>query len=199
MNINKLSLGTKIGSIVIVALLLSGIVLFTFLLINTITGYPQYDITYRDLIYQELTFERYERISQGKSGYAYDIYFREYESPFRIYSFITKKVDKVALSQLDEAKTVQVYLHKLTDNQGEYLELCELHDNQISILSLSDYVKANQSNLLWGVVSCSFFILDCLFLLWMFTRMFKKRTKNNCETQVSENSKNNSSKGASYV
>ena len=84
---------------------------------------------------------------------------------------------------------MQVYLHKLTDNQGEYLKLCELHDNQISILSLSDYVKANQSNLLWGVVSCSFFILDCLFLLWMFTRMFKKRTKNNCETQVSENSK----------
>ena len=97
MNINKLSLGTKIGSIVIVALLLSGIVLFTFLLINTITGYPQYDITYRDLIYQELTFERYERISQGKSGYAYDIYFREYEAPFRIYSFITKRWTKLHL------------------------------------------------------------------------------------------------------
>ncbi|MBQ7328717.1 MAG: hypothetical protein IJX01_02275 [Oscillospiraceae bacterium] len=191
MNTNKLSPGNKIGIIVIVSVLLLLMVLFAFLLINSIIGYSQYDIAYSDLIYQELTFERYERIPQGKSGYAYDIYFKEYEAPFRIHSFVRKKVDKVALSQLDGAPKIQVYLHQLSDKNGDYFQLCEMRYNNTSILSMSDYVKANQNNLLLGVGLCSFFILDCLFLLWMFTRMFKKRTREDCGIQADDDLFNN--------
>ena len=191
MNTNKLSLGTKIGAVIIVAVLLLFIVFFAFLLINTITDYPQYDITYSDLIYQELTFERYERIPQGKSGYAYDIYFKEYGAPFRIHSVVRKKVDEVVLGQLDWTQTIQVYLHQLSDKNGDYFQLCEMRYNDTSILSLPNYVKANQNNLLCGMGCCSFFILVCLFLLWMFTRMFKKRTSEEYGIQADEGLCNN--------
>ena len=174
----EIPLNTKIGAVPIIVVLLLIIGLFGFLLINCITSYSDFDINYSDLVFQELTFERCDRIPQGKSGYAYDIYFKEYEKPFRIDSIASKKVDKVALKLLAENQTIQVYLHQQSYGNSDYYEICEMFYNETEILSLSNYVKANQNNQIIGMILCPLLILSSSFLLWLFTRMFKpKRTK----------------------
>lgn len=174
----EIPLGTKIGVVAIIVVLLLIIGLFAFLLINCITNYSDFDINYSDLIFQELAFVRYERIPQGKSSYAYDIYFKEYEKPFRIDSIASKKVDKVALKLLTEGQVIQVYLHQQSYENSDYYEICEMFYNNTEILSLSNYVEVNQNNQIVGMIVCPLLILSCSFLLWLLTRMFKpKRTK----------------------
>ena len=162
----------KIGviAIIVVISLVSG--LFAFLFFNCIASYSKFDVSYGDLVYRELTFDRYEKKPQGKSGYAYDIYFKEYDDPFQIDSIARKKVSGEALEQLVEWTMVKIYTTESSSRNYEY-EICEMSQQNQMVLSLSDYVEANQENQIVGMIVCPLMVLDGLFLIWVTSRLSK--------------------------
>ena len=69
----------RIVSLIVSLFFICEAIMFIFLFINCIDNYQKYNITYEDLNYEKLTFDRYEQIVRIKSGDTYEIYFVEYD------------------------------------------------------------------------------------------------------------------------
>ena len=52
----------KIGQIVIITILSLCSILFSWLFVNCINLYNSFDVQYSELVYEQLTFDRYEEI-----------------------------------------------------------------------------------------------------------------------------------------
>ena len=127
---------------------------FTFMFVNSIISYPEFDLEYNDLIYEELTVERYEkiRIRTGNvgHGYKYIVYFEEYDKPFNISKIADKRLNKTHFECLTNGKKLKVYYKEISSTKYDY-ELCEIIHGSTVLLSLDDYVKTNQDNQMAGM------------------------------------------------
>lgn len=162
----------KTGAIFMFVVVLATLALFTLLFFDSISDYSEFDVDYSDLMYEELSFERYEKIQGYKRHYKYVIYFDEYEKPFEISSIADKKLDKAALDQLTENERLGVYYRETSSEKYQY-EICEINHNSSTLLSLSDYRETNQNNQILGMIVCPIMIVVSLFMLWIFSRILK--------------------------
>lgn len=146
--------------------------LFTFMFLNSFYFYNEFDLDYGDLIYEELTFDRFEKKRAYKSSIRYEIYFNEYDKPFEISTISNKKLDKEALKSLNEGAIIKVYYCDTSNRNYDY-EICEFSSESTMILSLADYVKTNQNNQIAGMIVCPILILISAFLIFIFVRYIK--------------------------
>lgn len=161
----------KINFIISFTALLFLLGLFTFLFINCINLYSEYDIEKTDVKYEVLTFEKYEYVKQYKSNNYYEIYFTEYEKPFIIDGIVKNKVDKDRLDELKSGQACFVYFDETSNRKFDY-EICELHFGNKSVLSFEDYVDENRNNQLLGICFTPILIILCGFLIVLAIRIF---------------------------
>lgn len=162
------------GIIITIFGLLAGF--FCFLFFNCINVYNSFNIQYEDLIYEELTFEKYEKIHKGKNGSLYEIYFEEFNKPFEVSVITQKMLDKEALNELESNTIVEVYYHESTSKSYIY-EICEMKRNSVEFLSLENYKKVNQNNQIVGMILCPLLIIGSAFLIWMYVYLLKRDVK----------------------
>jgi hypothetical protein len=161
----------SVGSVFIALVLLIWASFFAFLFINCIKSYIKYDLNHFDLIYGELTFQKYEKISQ-KAGAVFEIYFEEYEEPFAIDNITSKRADKTLLGELRAGDSVALYFCE--KSVGKYMyEICEMKADAGEILNLSDYVAENQNNQMVGmfvvpILGLLGIVLGVKVLLWLW-------------------------------
>lgn len=164
---------TKLGIIIGLIFFLLFFVFFLFLFCNCLELYPSYDITYDDLMSEDLTFLSFEKRSGGRGSYSYDLFFEEYTEPFEISSVTIKRLDESALNGLKQYDTVHVYYQKL----GEF-RICELTCDTTVLLKLSDYVEANQNNQILGMVVTPLAILVIMFFAFLLIRCWISLRRN---------------------
>jgi hypothetical protein len=140
----------SVGSVFIALVLLIWASFFAFLFINCIKSYIKYDLNHFDLIYGELTFQKYEKISQ-KAGAVFEIYFEEYEEPFAIDNITSKRADKALLGKLCAGDSVALYFCEKSVGKYKY-EICEMKSDAGAVLHLSDYIEVNQNNQVTGMI-----------------------------------------------
>ena len=157
---------------IILLILLSCSILFTWLFFNCIRLYNVFDVEYSDLTYKELTFTKYVKKSAGKSGYMYGIYFAEYDDPFEVSSITFKKVNKEEIYNLNNGDVLQVYFCD-SDSKHYTYEICDMKYGSKNLLLLSDFVKVNQNNQVIGMIVCPIMVLCCVFLLVVFIKLTK--------------------------
>ena len=83
----------------ILAYLLIPAMLLT-IIISCAIKYSKADVEYDDLMYDELTFSKYEETHRSRNR-EYEIYFTEYGWPFLCTSIAEERLDKVALDNLE--------------------------------------------------------------------------------------------------
>lgn len=138
------------GAVFIVLVLLIWASFFAFLFVNCIKSYMKYDLNHSDLIYRELTFQKYEKISQ-KAGAVFEIYFEEYEEPFAIDNITSKRADKALLGKFCAGDSVALYFCEKSVGKYKY-KICEMKSDAGAVLHLSDYVEENQNNQMVGMI-----------------------------------------------
>ena len=131
----KNDISAKAGMIAIMVFFLAITGLFVFWFFNCIKAHSEFDVDYSDLIYEELTFDQYEKVGAGKSGHAYKIYFREYKEAFRVDAITRKKLDEEALDDLAQNVRVEVYFCATSSKQCEY-KICEMRCDGVVLLTL---------------------------------------------------------------
>lgn len=161
----------KINFIISFTALLFLLGLFTFLFINCINLYSEYDIEKTDVKYEVLTFEKYEYVKKYKRNNYYEIYFTEYDKPFIIDGIVKNKVDKDRLDELKSGQVCFVYFDETSNRNFDY-EICELHFGNQSVLSFEDYVDENRNNQLLGICFTPVLIILCGFLIVLAIRIF---------------------------
>lgn len=168
--------GVKIGTISLILVIASIAMLFAFLFFYCIFSYSNFDIEYSDLIYGELTFDRYEKLYRYKGGDQYEIYFEEFEEPFDISPVLNKKIDKKKLELLTAGEEISLFYRESSSKNYKY-EICEISHNSTAILSLSDYVKVNKNNQILGMIFCPIMVIMALFMVWLLVAldMYPKR------------------------
>ena len=122
----------KTKYIALIAFFLVTALFFAFFLCNCVYLYSAYDVEYRDLTYLPLTFDRYEKLDQGKYGPVYRIYFKEYAEPFGLNRIANRNLDKVLLDELAEGTLTKVYFCEKSSRFSNY-EICEIscHDGML--------------------------------------------------------------------
>ena len=143
---------------------------FIFLLFNCINLVQYFDVNYNDVHHRVLTFDRYEMSVKSDN---YDIYFYEYDEPFKISSITQKKLDKKSLTNLKQDTKLDIYYIEDISDKYDFV-ICEMKTDNITYLALEDYVQVNKGNQILGIVLCSFMVLDGLFLLWLCVYFMKK-------------------------
>lgn len=170
-------MGKKIGFGIIITILGLCAGLFTWLFFNCINLYNSFNVQYDDLIYEELTFNKYEKIFKGKGGSLYEIYFDEYDKPFEISGITQKALNKDALNELEKSMIVEVYYLE-SDSKSYTYEICEMKKNSLKFLSLSNYKKVNQDNQIIGMVMCPLMVLCNSALIGMCIYLLNRNNKN---------------------
>lgn len=145
-------------------LALSG--LFVFFFFGCIKAYSEFDLEYSDLIYAELTFDHSERRGVGKSGYEYKIYFKEYAEPFQVNQITAKKLNEKELKNISECEVLRVYYQASSSRKYAY-EICEMHSNDVVLLTLNDYVTVNQNNQVIAMIVAPICAIGVLYLVAM--------------------------------
>ena len=139
-------------------------VFFVGMFISCVVGYIKFDISYNELLCEQVTFEKYEVVG-GMRHRIYEIYLEEFEEPFYISSITKKELNGDALERLDAGDAVKIYYRK--NNHAFYdFEICEMKAGNHSILSLKDFKKANQNNQLIGIIVCPLGIVVSLIILY---------------------------------
>ena len=147
-------------------LMLSG--LFGYCFLSCIRAYSEYDLEYSDLTYAELTFDHSERRGVGKSGYEYKIYFKEYAEPFQVDQITVKKLNEKELKRISDQAVLRVYYQESFSKKYEY-RICEMHHENVALLTLDDYIRVNQNNQVIGMIVAPILALCGLFLAGMCT------------------------------
>lgn len=156
-----------IFSNILAYLLIPGMLL---MIISCAVKYSKADVEYGDLMYDELTFSKYEETYSSRYR-KYEIYFTEYGWPFLCTSIAEERLDKEALDNLEKNEVVMVYYRK-NNSIGHSYEICEMKTKSSTVLSLSDYVEANQRNEL--ILMIIFSALLLVYLTVLFTSPFFK-------------------------
>lgn len=158
----------KIGFyfLIMVMLMCSG--LFVFLFINCIKLYHSFDLSYDDVIYEELTFLDYD-----SNGELKEVYVKEYETPFLIDSISFSSFDIKTLEKLESNEVIKVYYIETSTKDYQY-ELCEVKVNNTYLLTLQDYVKENRNNQRLGMVFCPVLIVSAIVLIVVFLKILYK-------------------------
>ena len=146
--------------------------LFVFLVVNCILNYPKFEISRDELMCEELTFEAYEIVRQHKSSDFYEIYFEEYEKPFQISGVVQGGLSKSRLWELAPHTVMEVYYSENDSKNYDYM-ICEMKQDSVVLLDLSDYIRLNQRNQVVGVIVCTMMCLVGLCLVQMMLRLFR--------------------------
>ena len=158
----------RIGMIFILLVLLLFLAFFVFLFINNIYYHSYFkELECSDVMYEELTFEKYEKIrGRRHRSPRYEIFFYEYDEPFEITGIVINKFDEEALNLLVRKQKIQVYY------EDDY-DICQMKCGSITLLSFSDYKEKNVENQIIGMIISSIFmfIFICfvsLFIYWAY-------------------------------
>ena len=147
--------------------LVSLLIIFLFFSIYSIVEYKSYHVSYSDLKCEQLTFEKYEKIS-GYRKITYEFHFEEYNGVFLVDSIAQKKLNKVSLNKLSEGDTVKVYYkNKKMFSKNSSFEICEIAYENKTILALKDYKTANQNSQLIGMIVCPIFCLIIIAFIYI--------------------------------
>ena len=139
----------------------AGLLFFIFWFVTCVMSFFKFDVSYDDLRYERVTFEKYETVKNYKSGPTYEIYVEEYETPLYISTISQAGLNKHALSQVSAGETIDVYYR--TDGS---FEICEMKNGNTVFLSLADYKSLNQSNQMIGMIVNPIMIVFCAIGLW---------------------------------
>ncbi len=153
----------RIGMIFVLLVLLLFLAFFVFLFINNIYYHSYFkELEISDVMYEELTFEKYEKIrGRRHRSPRYEIYFYEYDEPFEITGIVINKFDEEALNLLVRKQKIQVYY------EDDY-DICQMKCGSITLLSFSDYKEKNVENQIIGMIISSIFMLIFIFLMSLF-------------------------------
>ena len=160
----------RIRIIIIILFLVCTAIIAAFFF-DCVCDYSEYSEDNLNLVSEELTFEKYEK-RHNRGGWYFDLYFKEYEEPFHINTITSKGLNKENLSALTENDILRI---SFSQNFGE---ICGISCNDIVVLSISDYVKANRNNEIIGMAFLPFIFLCVLFLAWAFIRAIEPITDN---------------------
>lgn len=166
-----------------ISLILALMVFVVILFFNFVTAYPVTDVTCSDFICEELTFDSYRKykVSSGRftNNTIYEIKFEEYEKPFVVNDIAERRLDKVSLENLESGESLKIYYDHTQYRDYEH-EICVISSDSVTLLSLSDYIEAQNNNLILGMIVWPVFLLLCLYVLWLFVRKYvpaKKKYK----------------------
>ena len=157
----------KAGLILLIVVFSCIALFFTFLFFNGIAQFSKFDVDYSELINEELTFLKYERLDAYRTDKIYIVYFEEYEKPFNISTISDKRLDKDALKLLTKGEKLNVYYKESSSKKYDF-EICEFSHNSKVLLSLPDYVETNQNNQIGMMIFCPIMIVMVLFLIGVF-------------------------------
>lgn len=161
----------KYAIIILMVVVTAIAALFLFLFFNCIRLYQKFDsITYDDLYHEEVTFDRFKKISKGKGGAVYEIHVKEYANPFQVDNISSKKLNKTSLKELKENEKLQIYFSESSHKDYDYV-LCEVSRDTDVLLSLSDYIKTNRNNQLLGMIISPILVLSCALLFIVFIKI----------------------------
>ena len=147
-----------------------GVAIFLWLFINSISLLNHFNtLKVEDLTQEQLTFQRYERVSGYKST-MYEIHFKEHAKPLVIDNISIKGLDRDALDNLAPNTIVTVYYFETTVKDYDY-EICQLTADSVSVLKFDDYIKANKSNQTLGVIISPVAIAAGIFLIVYFAKL----------------------------
>lgn len=159
-------------TMMIVFLVISG--MFVYCFFGSIKAHSEFALEYDDLRYADLTFNHYERVGVGKSGHEYKIYFKEYAEPFQVDQITVKKFNEKELKRISDQAVLRVYYQESFSKKYEY-RICEMHHENVALLTLDDYIRVNQNNQVIGMIVAPILALCGLFLAGMciFGLMFQ--------------------------
>lgn len=157
--------------VIIVTIFLVCTVIIAVFFVDCIRDYSEYSENNLNLASEELTFEKYER-RHNRSGWYIDLYVKEYEKPFCIDTITSKGLDIVKLNRLIENDILRITFSK------KFGDICEIDCEDVVILSVSDYIKANQNNEVILMIFLPCIFLCILFLAWAFIRAIEPVTVN---------------------
>lgn len=160
-----------------ISLILALAVFSIFMFFICVTAYPESDVSYSDFMYEELTFDSYKKykVSRGRftNNTIYEIKFEEYEKPFVVNDIAERRLDKVSLEKLESGESLKVYYDHTQYRYYEH-EICVISSDSVTLLSLYDYIEAQNNNLILGMIVWPVFLLLCLYVLWSFVRNVRK-------------------------
>ena len=145
-------------------------ILFLWLFINSISLLNHFNtLKVEDLTQEQLTFQRYERVS-GRKSTMYEIYVHEYTKPLVIDNISIDGMDRDALESLVPNTIVTVYYCETTVKDYDY-EICQLTADSVSVLKFDDYINANKGNQTLGVIISPIAIAAGVFLIVYFAKL----------------------------
>lgn len=145
-------------------------ILFLWLFINSILLLNHFNtLKVEDLTQEQLTFQRYERVS-GRKSTMYEIYVHEYTKPLVIDNISIDGMDRDALESLTPNTVVTVYYCETTVKDYDY-EICQLTADSVSVLKFDDYINANKGNQTLGVIISPILIAAGVFLIVYFAKL----------------------------
>lgn len=145
-------------------------ILFLWLFINSISLLNHFNtLKVEDLTQEQLTFQRYERVS-GRKSTMYEIYVHEYTKPLVIDNISIDGMDRDALESLTPNTVVTVYYCETTVKDYDY-EICQLTADSVSVLQFDDYINANKGNQTLGVIISPILIAAGIFLIVYFAKL----------------------------
>ena len=160
----------KLSTIFKFVLIALACILFLWLFINSISLLNHFNtLKVEDLTQEQLTFQRYERVS-GRKSTMYEIYVHEYTKPLVIDNISIDGMDRDALESLVPNTIVTVYYCETTVKDYDY-EICQLTADSVSVLQFDDYINANKGNQTLGVIISPIAIAAGIFLIVYFAKL----------------------------
>ena len=160
----------KLSTIFKFVLIALACILFLCLFINSISLLNHFNtLKVEDLTQEQLTFQRYERVS-GRKSTMYEIYVHEYTKPLVIDNISIDGMDRDALESLVPNTIVTVYYCETTVKDYDY-EICQLTADSVSVLQFDDYINANKGNQTLGVIISPILIAAGIFLIVYFAKL----------------------------
>ena len=160
----------KLSTIFKFVLIALACILFLWLFINSISLLNHFNtLKVEDLTQEQLTFQRYERVS-GRKSTMYEIYVHEYTKPLVIDNISIDGMDRDALESLVPNTIVTVYYCETTVKDYDY-EICQLTADSVSVLQFDDYINANKGNQTLGVIISPIAIAAGVFLIVYFAKL----------------------------
>ena len=164
----------RVDLVLVIILVVCGFILSAFGFIHSIREYSRIgNISYDDLQYEQLTFEKYEVVEVYKVGTVYEIYFEEYEEAFCIPPFVQKKLNKTAINRLRNGAKLDIYYKNSTikNSTVNYIsEICEMKDVSNIYLALEDYTSAKQNQEVPCLIVFPILFLLCCIMLFIIIK-----------------------------
>ena len=162
----------KLSTIFKFVLIALACILFLWLFINSISLLNHFNtLKVEDLTQEQLTFQRYERVS-GRKSTMYEIYVHEYTKPLVIDNISIDGMDRDALESLVPNTIVTVYYCETTVKDYDY-EICQLTADSVSVLKFDDYINANKGNQTLGVIIAPVLLVGGIVLIVFYAKHVK--------------------------